>query len=308
MKPLHLDKLAAEGMRFIQAYAAAPICSPARAGFITGQYPARVGIADFLGNEAPRYLDPVKYYTLNEALSDAGYHTGIIGKWHLDTKFSSPIGNPQQHGFNEVIGSETKYIADGDYFYPYDKIATFNTGSEGVNTKIAELTPGMSGFAGEPQAIHPATLRKMPGGNMKEGIGHEGCTILKIGGKYVLFGTGWSTNKLRHGSYNLYYAVADHVKGPYGPRKFAGRFLGHGTPFRDKEGRWWCTAFYNADVATLPKEGIQDKYLSDNAYTINQQGVTLVPLDIKVANNGDVVIKALDAGYAQPGPDEVQEF
>lgn len=127
----NLDKLASEGMRFTQAYSAAPICSPARAGFITGQYPARVGITDFLGNEAPRYLDPAKYYTLNEALSAGGYHTGIIGKWHLDTKFSNPIGNPQQHSFDEVIGSETKYIADGDYFYPYDKIATYTTGSDG---------------------------------------------------------------------------------------------------------------------------------------------------------------------------------
>ena len=124
----NLDKLASQGMRFTQAYSAAPICSPARAGFITGQYPARVGITDFLGNEAPRYLDPAKYVTLNEALSEGGYHTGIVGKWHLDTKFSNPIGNPIQHGFNEVIGSETKYIADGDYFYPYDKINTYTTG------------------------------------------------------------------------------------------------------------------------------------------------------------------------------------
>lgn len=127
----NLDRMAKEGMRFTQAYSAAPICSPARAGFITGQYPARVRITDFLGNEAPRYLDPAKYYTLNEALSDAGYRTGIIGKWHLDTKFSNPIGNAKQHGFDEVIGSETKYIADGDYFYPYDKISTYTTGAEG---------------------------------------------------------------------------------------------------------------------------------------------------------------------------------
>ncbi|HMR18910.1 MAG TPA: sulfatase [Sphingobacterium sp.] len=127
----HLDRLAAEGMRFTQAYAAAPLCSPARAALMTGQYPARIGITDFLDNEAPRYLDPEKYYTLNEVLSAGGYRTGIVGKWHLDTKFSSPIGNPKQHGFDEVIGSETKYIADGDYFYPYDKIDTYTTGKEG---------------------------------------------------------------------------------------------------------------------------------------------------------------------------------
>ncbi|MCD2423034.1 sulfatase [Niabella pedocola] len=127
----NLDKLAGEGARFTQAYSAAPICSPSRAGIMTGQYPARVRITDFLDNNADRYLDPAKSYTVNRALAAAGYHTGIIGKWHLDTKFNDPKGNPQQHGFNEVIGSETKYIADGDYFYPYDKISTFDTGSAG---------------------------------------------------------------------------------------------------------------------------------------------------------------------------------
>ncbi|GAB3020183.1 sulfatase [Niabella terrae] len=126
----NLDQLSRQGMRFTQAYSAAPICSPARAGFISGQYPARVGITDFLGDNAPRYLDPAKYYTVNEALSDAGYHTGLIGKWHLDTKFSNPIGNATQNGFDEVIGTETRYIADGDYFFPYDKIATYTEGEQ----------------------------------------------------------------------------------------------------------------------------------------------------------------------------------
>ena len=68
----------------------------------------------------------------------------------------------------------------------------------------------------------------------------------KIGNKYVHFGTAWSTDRGRQGSYNLYYCTADKITGPYGPRKFAGRFLGHGTPFQDKDGKWWCTAFFNA--------------------------------------------------------------
>lgn len=122
----HLDKLAGEGAKFMQAYSAAPICSPSRAAIMTGQYPARVRITDFLPNNSDRFLDPAKYVTLNEALASAGYHTGIIGKWHLDTEFSNPKGNPEQHGFHEVIGSETKYIGDGDYFYPYDKTETLN--------------------------------------------------------------------------------------------------------------------------------------------------------------------------------------
>lgn len=128
----NLDRLAMNGAKFTQAYTAAPICSPSRAAIMTGQYPARVRITDFLPDNSDRYLDPAKYVTLNEALSAAGYRTGIIGKWHLDTKFKNPKGNPLQHGFNEVIGSETKYIADGDYFYPYDKTETLNAdGSNG---------------------------------------------------------------------------------------------------------------------------------------------------------------------------------
>lgn len=126
----NLDKLASQGMKFTQAYAAAPVCSPTRASIMTGQYPARVGITDFLPAHTERFLDPAKYFTLNEALSKQGYHTGIIGKWHLDTDFQNPKGDPKQNGFDEVIGSETKYIADGDYFFPYDKISTFDKGEE----------------------------------------------------------------------------------------------------------------------------------------------------------------------------------
>ncbi len=126
----NLDRLAGQGIRFTEAYAAAPVCSPTRVSIMTGQFPARVGITDFLpeGNKTDRRLDPDKYTTLNEALSAAGYHTGIIGKWHLDTDFSQNKGGPKAHGFDEVIGSETKYIADGDYFFPYDKIASFTHG------------------------------------------------------------------------------------------------------------------------------------------------------------------------------------
>lgn len=125
----NLDRVAKEGVRFTKAYAAAAICSPTRVSILTGQYPARTGITDFLPAKTDRWLDPLKYYTINEALSAAGYRTAIIGKWHLDTDYQTMKGSPQAHGFDDVIASETKYIADGDYFFPYDKNATLTEGA-----------------------------------------------------------------------------------------------------------------------------------------------------------------------------------
>jgi hypothetical protein len=85
----YLDRLAREGTRFTQAYSAAPICSPSRAGLITGQHPARWRITSFLqtrkGNRACEqddFLDPAAP-SLPRTLKAAGYRTAHIGKWHL---------------------------------------------------------------------------------------------------------------------------------------------------------------------------------------------------------------------------------
>ena len=131
---------------------------------------------------------------------------------------------------------------------------------------------------------------------------------MKIEGKYVLFGTGWSTGQMRRGSYNLYYATADRIEGPYSERKFAGRFLGHGTPFQDAEGRWWCTAFYNGNIPPVSRVGIEDRDLGTTAQTINQRGTTMVPLDVRLLDSGELHIRAKDPAYATPGPDEAQDF
>lgn len=92
-----LDRLAREGMRFTNAYAACPVCSPTRASIQSGQYPARVGIIDFItGHWRPyeevrvpknrtQYL-PEKITTLAESLKQAGYATGYFGKWHLGNR------------------------------------------------------------------------------------------------------------------------------------------------------------------------------------------------------------------------------
>ncbi|HVI99803.1 MAG TPA: family 43 glycosylhydrolase [Sphingomonas sp.] len=164
--------------------------------------------------------------------------------------------------------------------------------------RIAKIKPDFSGFASPETRIKPAN-RKM---------GHEGTFMLRIGEKYVYFGTGWSADKPRTGSYNLYYAVGDSPFGPFGDRRLAGRFLGHGTLFQDKDGRWWCTAFYNADTPVTTREQVASGKEPSTSVTINEQGVTIVPMDVQVTHDGDVVVRALDPAYAKAGPEEVQKF
>ncbi len=120
----NLDSLARQGVRFTQAYAAAPVCSPSRAALMTGQFPVRTGITDYLRPHAGQFLDTA-YVTLPELLQNNGYHTGIIGKWHLSgyIQNKAPIEVlPDQQGFDEVYTSETSGIGNGTYFFPYDFI------------------------------------------------------------------------------------------------------------------------------------------------------------------------------------------
>jgi len=225
------------------------------------------------------------------------------GRWVIVHTSPSPVAGanlsmskgPAIEGpFENPMGAEIGRRHDPSLFKDDDGTVWLIWGA----TMIAPLKADFSGITGEPTTIGPAN-RKM---------GHEGCLIRKIGGKYVLFGTGWSTDRTRKGTYNLYYCTADKVTGPYSPRRFAGRFLGHGTPFKDRDGRWWCTAFFNANVPPLSRVQIRNKPMGDNAYTINKQGVTIVPLDVKIVEGGRIYIRAKDPDYAHPGSEEVQQF
>jgi len=96
----NLDKLAASGMRFTDAYAACPVCSPTRASIVTGKHPARLGITDWIPGQRPKnrkLLAPpihnqlaLKEVTIAEVLKEAGYRTFFAGKWHLGARGSSP--------------------------------------------------------------------------------------------------------------------------------------------------------------------------------------------------------------------------
>ena len=120
-----IDALAASGTRFTQAYAACAVCSPSRAALMTGKYPARLHITDYIpGEGAPpgsrfRLPDwqqqlPTTETTLATALKRLGYATGHIGKWHLGAGECLP----EHQGFDtNIAGGDTGH--PGAYFWPY---------------------------------------------------------------------------------------------------------------------------------------------------------------------------------------------
>ena len=112
----NIDRLATEGMRFTDAYAACPVCSPTRASIMTGKYPARLHLTDFIAGgrfpsdrlkqpEWQKYL-PLEEITIAEVLKTAGYKTASFGKWHLSIAKQPPESeqyNPDKQGFDESI-------------------------------------------------------------------------------------------------------------------------------------------------------------------------------------------------------------
>jgi len=110
----HIDRLAREGLRFTDFYAAANTCSPSRAALLTGRYPLRSGVNAVLFHDTPEGL-PESELTLPELLRDAGYQTAMVGKWHLG---SSDPHMPLDHGFDEFFG--VPYSNDEKNFFLYD--------------------------------------------------------------------------------------------------------------------------------------------------------------------------------------------
>ncbi|MBN1505942.1 MAG: sulfatase, partial [Sedimentisphaerales bacterium] len=106
-------------------YAACPVCSPTRASIMTGKYPVRLGITDWIGAPqqptAYREYLPLEEITVAEALHEAGYATGFIGKWHLATRDADRARYyPDRQGFDINIGGGNSG-SPPTYFHPYSK-------------------------------------------------------------------------------------------------------------------------------------------------------------------------------------------
>ena len=133
----NIDALAKKGMKFTNAYAACPVCSPTRASIMAGKYPARMHTTDWFGAPQPETVGkhwtknkpllpapydenlPLSEYTLAEALRDGGYQTFFAGKWHLG---ESPEFWPEKQGFSINKGGYSSGSPRGTkgYFSPYD--------------------------------------------------------------------------------------------------------------------------------------------------------------------------------------------
>jgi len=140
----HLDALASEGIKFTQNYSACTVCSPTRAALLTGKYPARLHITDWIPGQMPdnpkllvpdwtKFL-PHDEVTLAEVFKSASYATATIGKWHLGTK---PY-YPETQGFEWNIAGTDK-AAPPSFHAPW-KIPTLSEGKDGeyITDRLAE--------------------------------------------------------------------------------------------------------------------------------------------------------------------------
>ncbi len=121
-----IDRLATEGIRFTQAYAACHVCSPTRASIVTGKYPARLNLTDWLPGRRDFDFQALKHPVINqhlpfaettlaEALKANGYSTAIFGKWHLGEEPSGPLA----HGFDVQVPRWNKGWPKEGYHAPF---------------------------------------------------------------------------------------------------------------------------------------------------------------------------------------------
>ena len=141
----NIDRLAERGMRFTDAYAACTVCSPTRAAVMTGKYPARLHLTDWIAGHQrrnPKLLIPdwtkhlpLEEVTLAEALKSAGYATAHIGKWHLGNE---PY-YPEHQGFDLNAGGD-RWGAPASYFWPYQRRQNGKPGGRAV--PLSDGKPG----------------------------------------------------------------------------------------------------------------------------------------------------------------------
>ena len=147
----NIDRIADSGMRFTNGYATCQVCSPSRASIMTGKYPARLAITDWIGAAEGRQwkrntkLSPATYShhlphedtSLAEAFHADGYKTFFAGKWHLGGEGS----HPEDHGFDINVGGHHRGSPPGGFFSPYrNPKMTDGPPGESLSLRLGEET------------------------------------------------------------------------------------------------------------------------------------------------------------------------
>lgn len=280
LKTPHMDAIAKGGLRFTNGYATSATCTPSRYALLTGVYPWRNKNAKILPGTAPLLID-TDQMTLPKMLRKSGYHTGIVGKWHLGLGDGSVNWNKQiSPGPNEV-GFDYSYIMAATQ----DRVPTVyikNGYVEGLDQKDPILVNYDANFEGEPTAISNPELLKM-----KWHHGHNNSVVngiprigFKKGGKSAewidedmaddFIGEAQSYIKRQKNSpFFLYYALHQ----PHVPRTPNARFVGksgmgpRGDVILEAD---WCVGEL---MKTLKEEGLLENTLivfsSDNGPVLN---------------------------------------
>ncbi len=149
-----LEQLAAEGLRFTDAYSSGPNCAPTRAALLSGQWGARTGVwtvqSGHRGQAKNRAMEPpqnerrlaASVVTLAESLNAAGYATGFVGKWHLGSEATGT--GPTDQGFEFAIGGDLRGHPQG-HLFPWGELPGLEEGEPGESL-TARLTEEALGF------------------------------------------------------------------------------------------------------------------------------------------------------------------
>ena len=175
-----------EGLRFTNAYAACPVCSPSRAAIMTGKYPARLHLTDWLPGRSDRPSQnapetpirqelPLEEITLAEALKPVGYATASLGKWHLG---GQPF-YPEHQGFDLNVGGTETGSPPGGYFHFHTPNLKARTDQEYLTDRLTEEAVAVhssdTGTSPSSSISHtmPSTSRSRQNPRSKRSIGRS---------------------------------------------------------------------------------------------------------------------------------------
>jgi len=188
LKTPNIDKLAQGGVRFTSGYATSATCTPSRFALLTGKYPWKTAGTQILPGDAPLLIDP-NSVTLPKMLSQSGYQTAVIGKWHLGLGGGNIDWNKDLGLTPNDIGFEYSFIMAATN----DRVPTVFV----ENRKVVGLTPNdplfvnyQKNFEGEPTAIsNPELLTKMKWHHGHNNSVHNGVPRIGYmkGGKSALW-------------------------------------------------------------------------------------------------------------------------